>query len=90
MTQAHRRARSVAIDARVRARRVAGYQVSNRFARMGPAQYARDRRFLDELASRVACGTFTAAELCDARAVLIDGDPTAPQQSLPIRSRGHA
>lgn len=83
MTRAgHHPDRLTAIDARTRARRVAGLRQRQIFARQPEAQRRARLAWLAQLAGAIDAGNFTPAELMDAAAAL--GERNPKQQRLDL------
>lgn len=73
------------IDQRMCARRIAGYQARNRFARLSAGERARRMQFLDALAARPDGPGFGADECAAARAALLQRVPDGAQRALDLR-----
>jgi hypothetical protein len=83
-------ARSAAIDARSRARRIANLRNRQAFARQSEAERRARLDALAKLAGTLDAGTFSADELRDAEAALLQSTPTSRQASLALSSVPHA
>jgi hypothetical protein len=85
-----RQAHSGAIDARTRARRIARIRSRQAFARQPESERRARLAALAQLAGKIEAGGFTADELRDAEAALLQSPAGARQAGLPLRSVPHA
>lgn len=85
-----RAAAQAAIAQRMRARRIAAFRQRRAFAQQPEAERRARLDALAQLAGKLEAGSFSADELREAEAALLQSNPRAPQQRLPLGDARHA